>query len=320
MTSTSESVAGGVVRRVEVAIVGGGPAGLSAALVLGRARRSVLVIDAGTPGHFAADAVHGFLGQENVPPRELRRRVWEQLAPFDVELVEGEVVGGRAVGAAGLSDVGGGGGGVRGAVDIDSGFVLTLADGSSVEAPAVLLAGGVRYGVRDLPGLESLWGTHLFHCPFCHGWEVRGKRVGVVAPPPALGHLRPLLALWADDLTAFSSVEGEGLDVPVATGVRLEGDEVVLQTTDGAEHRFDALFSPPVLSAVGDLPEQLGVERIETSFSPDPIALAVDAWGATSVAGVFAGGDLTGELPTVASAVQGGSRAGAGIVRMFAGQ
>ena len=278
------------------------------------------VIDAGEAAHFASDAVHGFLGQENVAPRELRRRVWEQMEPFDVALIEGAVVSGRSVGAAGLGA--GEGGSVasrRGAVEVDSGFILALADGSEVHAEVVVLAGGLRYRVRELPGLRELWGSKLFHCPFCHGWEIRDGRVGVIGPPASLEHLRPMLALWADELTVFSTEEGAGDDVPVAQAVRLDGDEVVVSTADGAEHRVDTLLSPPELEPVGDLPEQLGLTRIESPLASEPIGIEADVWGATPVPGVFAAGDLTGEMPSVAAAVHGGSKAGAGIVRYFAG-
>ncbi|MDO9355825.1 MAG: NAD(P)/FAD-dependent oxidoreductase [Solirubrobacteraceae bacterium] len=304
-------------RSVEVAIIGGGPAGLSAALVLGRARRSVLVIDAGRPGHFAADAVHGFLGMENVPPRELRRRVWEQLEPFDVSLVQAGVVGSRPEAGAGIRES-------RGAVAVDSGFVLTLDDGSTVEAAVVLLATGVHYGVMDLPGLAALWGERLFHCPFCHGWEVVGKRVGVIGPQPVIDHMVPLIRLWADDLTGFlvGPTAGGG---PTAVSVSRDGDDgtgdVVVALSDGSEVRVDVLFAPPALGPVDALLEDFGLHHdFESPMTPEPLGLAVDANGATAVRGVYAAGDFAGELPSVANAVQSGSKAAVGIVRLLSGQ
>lgn len=302
-------------RRVEVAVVGGGPAGLSAALVLGRARRSVAVIDAAEPGHFAADAVHGFLGQENVPPRELRRRVWEQLGPFDVAHVPGRVVGAES--RPGAGEVG-----VRGAVAVDHGFVLTLEDGSTVEAVAVLLAGGLHYGVMDVPGLADLWGTRLFHCPFCHGWEVVGRRVGVIGPAPVIEHMVPLISLWADDPQGFLVGDGGAGDVATVVSVARDGDDVVVSMSDGAERRVDVLFAPPALGPVDGLVEMFGlVHDHESPMTPAPLGLNVDAMsGATAVRGVFAAGDLAGELPSVANAVQSGSKAAVGIVRLLSGQ
>lgn len=309
-------------QEVEIAIVGGGPAGLSAALVLGRARRNVVVIDAGDPGHFAADAVHGFLGQENVAPRELRRRVWEQMEPFDVELLEGAVAAGRALAApAGLQ-------GARGAQRAETGFELTLASGEVVRAAVVVLAGGLRYGVREVDGLADLWGTRLFHCPFCHGWEVGGKRVGVLAPPEILPHLHGMLGMWTEAPQAILMASAGGLDpstvadeAPVAQRVRLDGEDVVVDTVGGGELRLDALFAPPVLSPHDDLPQQLGVpHEIVSPMAPEPLGLKIGPMGATSVPGVFAAGDLAGEMPSVANAVAGGARAAAGIVRWLAGQ
>jgi thioredoxin reductase len=299
-------------RQVEVAVVGGGPAGLSAALVLGRARRSVLVIDAGKPGHFAADAVHGFLGMENVPPRELRRRVWEQLEPFDVTLHEATVVGAEAKPGAGRS-------GVRGALPLDTGFVLTLDDGSVVEAAVVILATGVHYGVMDVPGLAALWGERLFHCPFCHGWEVVGKRVGVLGPQPVIDHMVPLLGLWADDLTSVlvGPTAGGG---PTAVSVAREGDDVVVSLSDGSEVRVDVLFAPPQLGPVDGLLEAFGLEHDHQSpMTPEPLGLSVDESGATKVRGVYAAGDLAGEQPAVSNAVASGARAAFGIVRLLIG-
>lgn len=308
-------------REVEVAIVGGGPAGLSAALVLGRARRNVVVIDAGDAAHFVSDAVHGFLGMENVPPRELRRRVWEQLEPFDVSLVEAKVVGG-ALGAPDGIVVAEGRNGAR---STGTAFTLTLDDGSEIVAQAVLLAGGIRYGVQPVDGLADLWGSKLFHCPFCHGWEVVGKRVAAIGAPDYLAHMPSLMSLWVDGgPTGFAIGGGDGAAeapaVPVVRRVRADGGEVVIETTDGAEARFDAVFAAPVLSATDDLPEQLGAVRdVESPMAGGPLHVAVDPMGATAVRGLFAAGDLQNPMPSVAPAVQSGFNAGVGIVRLLAG-
>ena len=324
-------------REAEVVIVGGGPAGLAAALVLGRARRRVLVVDSGNPGHFAADGVHGFLGQEDVDPRELRRRVWEQLAPFDVELVQAQVVAGRQ-----LHDAGDGSEAHTGTV-----FLLTLDDGSELRSQVVLLAGGIHYGVQPVDGLAELWGSKLFHCPFCEGWEVRDQRIAVVAPPTMVEHYEGFLQLWTDDVEIFGAweqaaptrelVEEAGVppalieadaarfaeqsgavEVPVARSVRRDGEEVVVET-DLGEHRFDVVFAPPVLAPVDDLPEQLGLTRYAcSSVTTDAIGVEADLYGATCVPGLFAAGDLVSDTAAVAIAVAGGTRTAFAIARFIA--
>ncbi len=282
---------------VEVAIVGGGPAGLSAALVLGRARRDVLVIDAGRPGHMVADAVHGFLGQEGVEPAELRRRAWRELAPFAVRRLDDEVVVARR----------------------DAGrLALGLAGGATVTCDALVLAGGVGYGLQPVPGLAALWGSRAFHCPFCHGWELRDARVAVLGPAAALDHLRTLLPLFIDALAWFSTGAAGADGPPAVRAVRLDGDDVVVEA-DGGLRRVDAVLAPPVLAAVDDIPEQLGLARCATVPGLDAaIGLAVDGNGATAVPGVVAAGDLVGDMPSVAAAVGSGARAAVGVVRLLA--
>lgn len=282
---------------VEVAIIGGGPAGLSAALVIGRARRSVVVIDAGDPAHFVSDGVHGLIGLEGVPPRELRTRVWRELEPFDVSRVDGLVE--RVSGEAGA-------------------FLLELADGATVVAERIVLATGLRYGVQPVDGLAAQWGNGVYHCPFCHGWESRGQRIAVIGVPESVGHQTTMLGLWSDSVQAFTS--GDELPgVPVAASVRREGEQLVITEDGGAEHRVDAIFGMPVMTAVGDLPEQLGLPRAGTlppMMAPVPVGLGVDLNGETERPGVFAAGDLVG-MPSLVGAVTSGNAVGVGIVRLI---
>ncbi len=144
----------------DVAIIGGGPAGLSAALVLGRARRRVVVIDAGTPRNAPAAHMQGFLSRDGMPPAELLRAARAEVRRYGVEIVEDRVV------------------------DATAGFALRLAGGRTVEARRVLLATGATDELPDVAGARERWGRDLLHCPYCHGWEVRDQPIGVLGTGP----------------------------------------------------------------------------------------------------------------------------------------
>src|SRR6185312_5269602 len=156
------------------ASVGAGPAGLSAALVLGRMRRDVLVLDTDAPAHAVSDGVHGFLSQDGTPPVELRAIGREQLTPYSsVEL--------RPV-AARLAHTDG------------AGFELGLGDGTRALTARLLLAHGMRYELPDLDGISEVWAERVFHCPYCHGWEVRDQRVAVYGRSDRAVHQALLLS------------------------------------------------------------------------------------------------------------------------------
>src|SRR5690242_6519983 len=159
-----------------VVVVGGGAAGLSAALVLGRARRRVAVIDAGEPRNAPAAHMQGFLSRDGMPPSELLACGRDEVRRYGVELVDD-----RVVGAAG-------------------GFTLTLASGRTVEARHVLLTTGAVDELPDVGGARERWGRDLLHCPYCHGWEVRDQPLGVLG---SVEHAH-LIRQWTDDLILFT--------------------------------------------------------------------------------------------------------------------
>src|SRR5262245_1647998 len=145
----------------DVIVVGGGPAGLSAALILGRMRRRVLLLDTDAPANAVSDAMHGFLGQDGVPPTEVRRAAGRQLDPYtSVERRASAAVAARRAGEA---------------------FEVDLEDGTTVTGRRLLLAHGMRYGLPEVEGVAALWGERVFHCPYCHGWEVRDREIAVYA-------------------------------------------------------------------------------------------------------------------------------------------
>jgi len=167
-------------------VVGGGAAGLSAALVLGRARRRTLLLDAGEQSNRAAAGIGGLLGSDGRPPADLYAAGRAELAAYpSVEVRAGE----SAVGASPQA----------------GGFALELGDGSRVEARTVLLAPGMEYRPPQIPGLREHWGSTVFHCPFCHGWEVRGRRLGVLGAGAAQKAV--LLRAWSERVTLLTDGE-----------------------------------------------------------------------------------------------------------------
>ena len=164
--------------RWDCIVVGGGAAGLSAALVLGRARKRTLLIDAGEQCNLPAHGIGGLLGHDGLPPRDLYAKGREELARYpDVEVRDAE-----AIGAKQTSD----------------GFTFELSDGTYEEGRRVLLATGLDYGYPEVPGIEERWGHSVFHCPFCHGWEVRDQVLGVLDPQQSGAARAMLLRGWSD--------------------------------------------------------------------------------------------------------------------------
>lgn len=291
-------------------VVGGGAAGLSAALVLGRARRRTLLLDTGRQSNRAAHGIGGLLGQDGRPAGDFYADGRRELTAYPaVEVRELE-----AVGAAGDGD----------------GFELTLADGARARTATVLLATGMDYRLPELPGIAERWGRSVFHCPFCHGWEVREQPLAVLGGGPPGVHRALLLAAWSDDVTLLDAdlgaedrarVEAAGVVVeerPVA-GLRGPGDALEAVTfADGSERPCGGLLIGVTLHQRSSLATQLGAAFAE----PSPLsaeALATDAALRTSVAGVFAAGDVTGQMPSVANAVASGSNAAAAIVGRLTG-
>jgi len=258
-------------------VVGGGVAGLSAAMVLGRARRRTLVLDEGRQSNRAAAHVGGLLGHDGTPPGELYELARAQVAAYDaVALRDDEAVDARAEG---------------------DGFVVVLSGGGEVRARALVLATGMAYEVPDVPGFAELWGGAVFHCPFCHGWEVRDRRVVVYGAGEVADRGATLLAAWTDDVT--------GVDPDDVAGVRVEdGALQAVVRRDGSEVRCDAVLVHAPLRRRDALPERLGLALTDTGL------VAVDAQARTSVPGVYAAGDLAVAPQQVAIALGSGHLAG----------
>jgi thioredoxin reductase len=295
-------------------VVGGGAAGLSAALVLGRARRRTLLVDAGRPSNAPAHGIGGLLGHDGRPPAELYAAGRSELATYPtVEVLAGEVV-------AGQRD--------------EAGFVLELADGTRRVARTVLLATGMDYRYPELPGIAERWGRSVFHCPFCHGWEVRDQALGVLDRGPNGVHRAVLLTGWSDDVTLFTDGPGgltdeESTSLAMA-GVRVEARRVIglrgpesgleaIVFADGSEQPLHALLVPVTLHQRSTLAAQLGAAALPPGqLAAD--AIDVDSWLQTSVPGLGAAGDLSAAMPSVANAIAAGSNAAAAVVRRLTSQ
>jgi thioredoxin reductase len=291
-------------------VVGAGAAGLSAALVLGRARRRTLVIDAGGQSNRVAHGVGGLLGHDGRPPSELYALGREELAGYPAVTVrDGEVVS-----AAREAD----------------GFVLMLAgDATPVRACRVLLATGMNYHYPAFDGIAERWGRSVFHCPFCHGWEVREQPLGVLDSGATGVHRALLLRMWSDDVVLLSDgpagldddeaarlrAAGVTVDERAVAGLAGEGsalDAVVF--ADGDRRACRGLLVPVTLHQRSSLAQQLGAPAAE----PGPLAadaVAIDAQHATGVPGLYAAGDNSMLMPSVANAVAAGGTAAAMIVQ-----
>jgi thioredoxin reductase len=282
---------------VDVVVVGGGAAGLSGALVLSRARRRVLVIDAGDPRNAPAAHMHGFLSRDGTPPSELLR-----IGRDEVKTYGGEVRAGT------VSRLVPGGG---------SGFDVHLADGQRVSARRLLVTTGLRDQLPDVPGITERWARDVLHCPYCHGHEVRDQPLGVLGGTAAAVRYGQIVRQWTEDLvylTAPGSLSSDDRSGLGARGIRIvEGsvaqldivdDRLVgVRMDDGSVVPLDAVFVPPTFVPNSDLLVGLGCETNADGW------VVVDSTGATSAPGVWAAGNVVDPRAQVITAAGAGSSA-----------
>ncbi|MGW1031167.1 NAD(P)/FAD-dependent oxidoreductase [Streptomyces antibioticus] len=289
----------------EVIVIGGGAAGLSAALVLGRARRRTLVIDAGEPRNAPAAHMHGYLTRDGMAPADFLAAGREEIARYGVDLVRDRAV-----------DV------VR-----DTDFAVVLAGGRTVRARQLVVATGLKDELPPLPGLAERFGRDVLHCPYCHGWEVRDRAFGVLATTPLSVHQALMVSQWSKDVTLFlhtvaeADLSDDDLRRLAAAGVRVVPGEVsgltvaddrltAVRLQDGTEYDREVLFVAPRAVPRTDLPARLGAEMTETPFGAYPV---VDAQGRTTVPGLWAAGNVSGFAEQVVNAASRGYRSGAAI-------
>ena len=278
----------------DVVVIGGGAAGLSAALVLGRARRSVAVIDAGTPRNAPAAHMQGFLSRDGMPPAALLRAARAEVSRYGVALVDDLVLG------------------------VTRGFTVRLAGGRTLRARRLLFATGAIDDLPDIPGARERWGRDFLHCPYCHGWEVRDQPIGVLGTDPGSIDHAHLLRQWSDDVVFFAHTQAVSTDDRAslqARGIGVVDGEVVrfsivddrldaVELKDGRAFPRTAVFMRPTLHGTSrDLAESLGCETDDDGF------IRADATGGSSVPGVWAAGNASNPRAQVITAAGEGSAA-----------
>jgi thioredoxin reductase len=279
----------------DVAVIGGSAAGLSAALVLSRARRTVLVVDAGTPRNAPAAHMHGYLSRDGLPPRELVEAGRAEVKAYGGELLDGTVTEVLPNG--------------------HTGFWLLLSDGRRVAARRVLVATGLRDELPDVEGLAERWARDVLHCPYCHGWEVRDQQLGVLGGSPEAVRYAQIVRQWSHDVVYFTPagvlnarergelvaraigvVEGDVRRV-VVTDDRLSGVEL----DDGRVVPRDVVFVPPRFVPNSGLLARLDCDLDAQGW------VSVDPVGRTSVRGVWAAGNVVNPRAQVITAAGEGS-------------
>lgn len=284
----------------DVVIVGGGPAGLSAALILGRCRRRVLICDAGTPRNAASRALHGYLTRDGVPPLELLRLGRDELRQYGIE-----------VRPAIVTDV----------VRTPESFEVAVGD-ERVRAQAVLLATGVKDDVPDLPGVRECYGISIHHCPYCDGWEHRDRTLAVLGNGASGAGLALSLKTWTDRvnlctngparLTAAQREQLAARGIPVrdrriAQVDHRDGHVSAIRFSGGDALPCDGIFFSGRQSQQCDLARRLGCEFTRKG------TVKTDHLGQTCVPGIFVVGDASRDVQFVVVAAAEGAKAGVAV-------
>ena len=270
----------------DVVVVGGGAAGLSGALMLARARRSVVVVDAGEPRNAPAAGVHGLLGRDGMPPAELLERGRAEVRSYGGEIVRGEVDG----------------------VDRDGDrFAVRLAGGEIMHARRLLVTTGLVDELPEVPGLRERWGRDVVHCPYCHGWEVRDRAIGVLATGPMSVHQTLLFRQWSADVVLFTDRAGapdpEQAEQLAARGIGVVSGEVAalevaddrlagVRLADGTVIAREVVAVAPRMVARSGLLAGLGLRAVEHPSGAGEHVPA-DPTGRTEVPGVWVAGNVT---------------------------
>jgi thioredoxin reductase/SAM-dependent methyltransferase len=296
-------------RRYDVVVIGGGAAGLSGALTLARARRTVLVVDGGRPRNAPADRVHTYLGSEGTSPQDLLARGRTEVAGYGGEVEDDTVVGVERT--------------AQGA------FRVVLGQGA-VTADRLLVTTGLSDELPPVPGLRERWGRDVLHCPYCHGWEVRDQAIGILATGPLAVHQALLWRQWSEHVTFFQHtadepgqeerrrLEARGIAVVhgTVTGLETVDDRLTgVRLDDGRVVLCDAITVTPRFAARAAVLDGLGVRTAEQEKDGHVVGTHVPAApdGATEVPGVWAAGNVVNPFEQVIGAAAAGVRAGAAI-------
>jgi thioredoxin reductase len=304
-------------------IVGGGPAGLSAALLLGRSLKRVLVIDSGKPRNAVSHGANGFLSRDGIAPLELLQIGREQLAKYDtVKFYSGKVIDAQHLAATQTER---------------DGFEVTLDNGERFTARKLLLATGVKDILPDLDGFTELWGTGVFHCPYCHGWEVRDRSLAIYGSVATAVEQAMMLTGWSRDLILFADgnrlndeqrqkLARWGIELCEEKIVGLEGENGALTgviLANGKVIPRDGMFVQPKLQQHSDLAKKLGCDFAENSFGiftnifTENSFIRVGEDKQTSIPGLYAVGDTSNLLSQLTVVAAAGVVAAAAINRVL---
>ncbi|KGO92476.1 NAD(P)/FAD-dependent oxidoreductase [Flavobacterium subsaxonicum] len=286
----------------EVIIIGGSYAGLSAAMALGRASRNVLIIDANKPCNRQTPHSHNFLTQDGETPAAISAKAKEQVMAYPTVTFLND----SAVKAA----------------SAENGFSITTENGKTFTGKKLLLATGIKDIMPEIDGFAECWGISVIHCPYCHGYEVKNQPTAILANADAAMHYAQLLLQWTKDLTLFTNgpalftneqtakLQKHNIAVIEGEVARLEQQKGQLESIalkNGSTHNFKVLYYKPSFEHHTNLHEQLHCAVNDMGF------LAIDEWQKSEVYGVYAAGDCTTPMRSVAMAVAQGMKAGAMI-------
>ena len=294
-------------KEYEVIIIGGSYAGLSAAMSLGRSLRNVLVIDSGKPCNAPTPHSHNFLTQDGKKPFDIASTARDQLALYDtVHFCNDLALKGERTA---------------------TGFEIALKSADKVSGKKLIFATGIKDQLLDIPGFSACWGISVIHCPYCHGFEYRGKKTGILATGEAAVHYALLVSNLTKDLTILTNGEPDFSDEQMSklrrhnitvidskvTEIEHEGGylkNVILK--EGLRVPLEALYFKPPFRQHSDIPEALGCELNEHGY------IKIDQFQKTTVEGLFACGDNSSMMRSVANAVSAGNFTGAVVNKELA--
>jgi len=285
-------------------IVGGGPAGLNAALMLGRARRSVLLMDNSQPRNSITRASHGFITRDGIQPAEFRRIAYKEVLSYpSVQYWQADVTDIRR---------------------IDQGFLVRISSNEHVQARKLILAAGLKEVFPEIKGFRNFYGKSLFNCPFCDGWELRDQPLAIISNDPSVFRKVKLLMGWSQDLVVCTNgrntltseqrqqlrSKGVGIvDTPIAAFTGRNGSLKQIHFADGTYIERSGGFITPTLLPYVRFDEALGYQTIENG------RIVTDTMGRTTAPGIYAAGDSTNGVPSqVISAAASGSKAAMAVI------
>ena len=287
---------------LDVIIIGGSYAGLSAAMSLGRAVKNVLIIDSGNPCNKQTPHSHNFLTQDGMAPADISAIALVQVLQYPTARFKKDTV---------LNVTGS-----------DGNFVVSTAAGSVYNSKKILFATGVKDSMPNIPGFAECWGTSVIHCPYCHGYEYNGKLTGILLNGDVAADMALMISNWTNNLSIFtngiSTISPEKQDWLLKHNITIIDKEIKsieyingmlqhLVFTDDETIQLDALYARPAFTQHTNIPEIMGCGLTDAGY------IATDGFKRTSVPGVFAAGDNTTMMRSVAMAVAAGSFAGVSI-------